>query len=128
MAAGSGKRFSRPAGMHRSGGPWSHGNARHQLGRAAQSLQHDAIALGQFQEAVDAVLRLVGVEREGEADRGKTDRRGAGDPSVPRKTRSPPAPTAPPFRRDSNAVATARSVAPPQADRASNSKSSPHGR
>src|SRR5438270_11529542 len=80
MAGGSGKRFSRPAGMHRSGGPWSRGNARHQLGRAAQSLQHDAIALGQFQEAVDALLRLVSVEREGEADRVKADRRGAVDP------------------------------------------------
>src|ERR1051326_7297719 len=63
-----------------SGGTWSPGNARPQLGRMAQALQHDAIALGQLQEAVDAVLRLVGVEREGQADRTKTDGGGAGDP------------------------------------------------
>src|SRR5690348_1858518 len=63
-----------------SGGPWSRGNARHQLGRMAQGLQHDAIALRQLQEAVDTVLRLVGVEREGQADRAKTDGRRAVDP------------------------------------------------
>src|ERR1051326_6240016 len=61
-------------------GPRRRGNARHQLGRVAQCLQHDAIALGQLQEAVDTVLRLVGVEREGQADRTKADGRGAIDP------------------------------------------------
>src|SRR5438270_13587608 len=61
---------------------WSAGPARHaggDLGRVAQGLQHDAIALGQLQQAVDAILRLVRIEREGEADRAEPDRRGAID-------------------------------------------------
>src|SRR2546430_13708942 len=48
------------------GSPRAVRHARCDLGRAAQGLQYDAIALSQLQEAVDAVLRLLGVEGEGE--------------------------------------------------------------
>src|SRR5438105_4566 len=37
----------------------------------------------QLEQAVDAVLRLVGIEGEAEADRGKADRRGPIDPERP---------------------------------------------
>src|SRR5436189_123468 len=46
-------------------------------------------------------------------------------PSVPRKSRSPSALTVPPFRRNSSAVATARSVTPAPPTSASN-RISPH--
>src|SRR5271155_5597376 len=43
--------------------------------RLAQGLQHDAVALGQLQQRVHPVLRLIGVEVEGEADVAEADRR-----------------------------------------------------
>src|SRR5438094_562933 len=52
-------------------------DARGDVGRVAQRLQYDAVALGEFQQRVDPVLRLLGVEFEGEADRAKADRRSA---------------------------------------------------
>src|SRR5690348_1982363 len=45
----------------------------------AQGLQHDAIALGQSQQRVEPLLRLVGVERKAEADLAEADRGGALD-------------------------------------------------
>src|SRR4051812_30622676 len=53
------------------------GDAGGDLGRVAQGLQYDTVTLGQFQQGIDAILRLVGVELEGEADRAKADRRGS---------------------------------------------------
>ena len=56
-----------------------------------QGLEHDAIALGQLEELVDLLLRRVGVELEGEADRRKPTGAVLSTPSVPRKSRSPSA-------------------------------------
>src|SRR4051812_20072358 len=68
------------------GGPFSArstGAADHRrsdLGGAAQGLQYDTVALGQAQQGLQPVLRLIGLQREGEADGAEADRRLAVDP------------------------------------------------
>src|SRR5690349_2123582 len=55
------------------------GDARRHRGRLAEGLEDDAVALGQLEQRVEAVLRLVGVELEAQAQVGEADRRGLVD-------------------------------------------------
>ena len=56
------------------------GGRRHrQLRLLVDGLEHHAIALGELQQRIDALLRLVGVEIEAQPDRAKADRRILGD-------------------------------------------------
>ena len=89
-----------------------------------ERLVDDAIALGQFQQLVDLVLRRIGVDLEDSGGwRGSRPARSCRRRSVPRKSRSPSAFTTPLRRLISSAVATAFRVTPAQATSASSSMS-----
>ena len=60
------------------GSPLLH-KARFQFCRGAQGLQHDAVALGQLQQALPSVLRFVGVENKAQPNFAETDRGAALD-------------------------------------------------